>query len=204
MTEASLAARGLGQGRTGLDRGPGDRGEDKLRDPVAPPHDVGARPEIDEQHLDLPAVVGVDRPRGVRHPDRVARGEAASRADLSLVSRRDLETDSGRDREDLPRRDLGVALEGGYDIHPRRVLRLVGGRRDRVGIEHHTNRDMHRHATAPGTRSEASNTFSVWAPSATRQRRSRERISLATRRTSSAVIRSTEAISSSTGTYRPV
>ena len=200
VAEASLAARRLGERRRGLERRSRDRGEHELRDSIASAHDVGPRAEIDEKDLDLPSVVRVDRSGRVRHADRVARGETAPSADLTLVPWRDLEANPSRDREHLPRPDLGLLLEGGHQVHSRRVLRLVGRRRDGVSLEEDADLDLIRHATAPGTRSEDSKSFSVLGPSATRQRRSRERISLATRRTSSPVIRSTEAISSSTET----
>ena len=83
-----------------LEQRPHDRRHDELRDPLPARdrHRLGA--EVHDDHPDLAAVVGVDRPDAVREGEPLLQREARPGPDLRLVA--------GRDLERQPRRDDGA------------------------------------------------------------------------------------------------
>jgi hypothetical protein len=113
--------------------GAGDRRDDQLRDAVAPPDVEVLAAEIDHQHLDLAAVVGVDRARAVRQRHAVAQGEAAARADLAFEAGRDLDGQAGRDQGAGAGAQAERLGHVGQQVHASGTLGLVGGQRQGVG-----------------------------------------------------------------------
>ena len=69
--------------------------------------------EIDQDHLDLAAIVRVDRARRVEHRDAVPQREAGARPDLALVAGRELQREAGRDQALGPAAQAGSALRRG-------------------------------------------------------------------------------------------
>ena len=56
----------------------------------------GCAAEIDEQHLDLAAIVAVDRARRIEHGDAVLRGEPRARTHLRLEAVGQCHREAGR------------------------------------------------------------------------------------------------------------
>src|ERR1017187_9450911 len=84
-------------------------GDDHLRDAVARMDFVWLPPEVEKNHADFAAIARVDGRRAIRHRDGVLGGQAAARADLRLVSRRQLDAQAGGHhprRAPLPHRAL--------------------------------------------------------------------------------------------------
>ena len=80
-----------------LDEGDaGDGRDDELCNAHAPRDRERLAPEIDQEHLHLAAVVGVDRAGRVEHGDAVAGGEAGARPHLRLEAIRQLDDEPGR------------------------------------------------------------------------------------------------------------
>ena len=63
------------------------------------------RPVIDQKHLDLAAIVGVDRARRVEDGDAMLAGEAGARPHLALIAVRERDGDAGRDPRHGPARE---------------------------------------------------------------------------------------------------
>src|SRR5437773_2391732 len=80
--ETTVSALALGQLLHLAPGDAGDRADHQLRDAVAAADRDRLASEVDEQHPDLAAVVGVDRAGRVQHREAVARGEAATCPDL--------------------------------------------------------------------------------------------------------------------------
>src|ERR1017187_3563509 len=70
-------------------------GDDHLCDAVARMDFVWLPPEVEKNHADFAAIARVDGRRAIRHRDGVLGGQAAARADLRLVSRRQLDAQAG-------------------------------------------------------------------------------------------------------------
>ena len=58
----------------------------------------GASPEIDQDDLDLAAIVGIDRAGRIEHGDAVPQREPGARPDLAFGAGRQRDRDAGRDR----------------------------------------------------------------------------------------------------------
>src|SRR5215217_615810 len=63
-----------------------DRSDDHLRDALAPPYREGQLAVIDQQDLELAAVIRVDRAGCVEHRDAMLCRQPGARPDLSLVA----------------------------------------------------------------------------------------------------------------------
>src|ERR1017187_451645 len=70
-------------------------GDDHLCDAVARVDFVWLPPEVEKNHADFAAIARVDGRRAIRHRDGVLGSQAAARADLRLVSRRQLDAQAG-------------------------------------------------------------------------------------------------------------
>ena len=75
-----------------------DRRDHQLCDPVAGRDRVRGIAEVDEQHLDLAAIVFVDRAGRIRDGDAVLEREARARPHLAFVPRRQRDREAGRHR----------------------------------------------------------------------------------------------------------
>src|SRR5687768_9790308 len=70
---------------------------DQLSDPIARLDEVGFFAEVDQQHLDLAAIVLIDRARRIEHGHAVLEREPRARPDLPFAARRKLDRKPRRD-----------------------------------------------------------------------------------------------------------
>ena len=107
--------------------------DDELGDPVAAvEHDRLPRVEVDERHLDLAAVAGVDRAGRVDQRHAVLHREPGPRVHEGGVPLGQRDRDAGREQHALPRRALGV--DGGDEVDAG-VARVRVRRQRHVGVE---------------------------------------------------------------------
>ena len=98
--EAAGATLAGGQ-RSHLAReGLGDRRDDELRDPVAAPDRERRLPVIDQDHLDLAAIVAVDGTGRVQDRDAMPGGEPGAGPHLRLVALGKMEAKPGGEQDD--------------------------------------------------------------------------------------------------------
>ena len=83
-TKAANSACCFIKGRDFADIGLHDRRENKLSDTRAAFHDERLATEIDENDVQLPAIVGVKGARGIEHRNAVVKRESGARPDLTL------------------------------------------------------------------------------------------------------------------------
>ena len=111
-------------------------GEDDLRDAHAARHREILVAEIDQQHLDLAAIVAVDRARRVEAGDAVLEGEAGARPHLALEAFRDFHDQAGRHQRALARQEQQrpVLRHGGAQVHAGRAGGLIGRQGEAVAM----------------------------------------------------------------------
>ncbi len=102
---------------------------DHLGDAVSPPDDEGRRTVVDQDHPDLAAIIRVDRARRVDQRHAVFQGQPAPGPDLGLVPFGKGHRDARRDQLPFPGEDRRLLCNRREQIHPRRLLRHVGGQR---------------------------------------------------------------------------
>ncbi len=73
-----------------------DRSDNELGDPHAALDAKGFFAEIDENHRDLAAIIGIDGAGAVQHGDAMPRGETGAWPDLGLEALRKGDGDAGR------------------------------------------------------------------------------------------------------------
>jgi two-component system, NtrC family, nitrogen regulation response regulator NtrX len=110
-------------------------GHDQLRDALAATHDEGLLAVVDEQHRQLAAVVGVDRPRGIQHGEAMTQREPAAGADLGFEAHRQRDREPGGDQRALPGQQRHVRADGGAQVHAGGVFGLVAGHGERIVAE---------------------------------------------------------------------
>jgi hypothetical protein len=93
-----------------------DTNKHHLGNPVTVRNAERLFPEIVEEHLDLTAVIVVDRAGSVEHSDQVARCQAATRTHLRLEALRNLEPQAGGHDCQLSGRDDDAVACGGTDV----------------------------------------------------------------------------------------
>ena len=130
--EAAVAACGRGEVLDFLPGDGDDGGDHELRDAVAATDADGGTAEVDEQHLDLAPVVGVDRPGRVEERQAVAVRETAARPDLPLVPGRDGHREPRRHEAPLAGAQHDVGGDVGREVHAGRSGRHVARQRKRV------------------------------------------------------------------------
>ena len=111
----------------------GDREDDELRD--AHPrldHERLARVGVQERHLELAAVAGVDQAGRVDERDAVTRREAGARLDEAGIALGDRDGEAGRDERPLAGRQLDVLARGEVESRVA-VVGALGD--DGVGME---------------------------------------------------------------------
>src|SRR3569623_2910452 len=115
--------------RCGRQPRPRDPRNHHLRNAHAPLDRHRRLAEIDQQNLDLAAIIGVDRAGRVEHGETVLDRQARARAHLSLAIRRQRDGDAGRHQRPRARRERQrrVGRPGGAQVAPGRVRRLIGG-----------------------------------------------------------------------------
>jgi hypothetical protein len=87
MTEAAIAAFGVLELVDFDPIGPDHGRDDQLGDPIAP-LDLEIRfTRVEQDHLDLASIVGVDRPRRIRDEYAMSERETTARSDLGLEFR---------------------------------------------------------------------------------------------------------------------
>ena len=84
---------------------------------------------IDEQHLHLAAIVGVDGAGRIEHGYAVLDGEAGARTHLSLVTGWQGDGEAGRHKSARARRDRQRRIDGGAQVEAGRVGGLRRGQR---------------------------------------------------------------------------
>ncbi len=127
MTEPSFAPWGLGKGVNRLPLHVNDRRDHKLGDAVASANHKRFPAEVEQDDMDLSAVVGVDGARGVEKPDPVAHRQPAARPDLPFIPLGKGDPDAGGD-SGKPARGEGK----GFDEGGRKVV-AGGGVRKSLG-----------------------------------------------------------------------
>src|SRR5579885_1693667 len=115
---------------------------DQLRHALAAHERHRRRAEVDQDHLDLAAVVGIDRAGAVEHGEAVLQGEPRARPDLRLVALGKSQRDAGRHRRALARIERQRLVERRYQIHAGGAGAGVA-RQDDVSAPQ--NRHRHRH-----------------------------------------------------------
>ena len=115
---------------------PHDGSDDELRDPRAPDNLERFGAEIDEQHLDFPTIIRIDRARRIEHGDAEFERESRARPDLSFIALRQFDFDPGRHEITGARLDddFGVATDRGKEIEARRARALIGRQRQPFGM----------------------------------------------------------------------
>src|SRR4051812_43675714 len=131
--EAPLGPRRVGKLRDLLEADPLDLLDDELGNPVEAlePHRL-VRVEIHHDHLDLPTVPGINRPRGIHESDTAAGGETGSRVHEGRVPLRQRHRHSGGQHGPLS--GLQFTALGGPQIGPR-VTRVRVHRKRYVGVD---------------------------------------------------------------------
>ena len=100
-----------------------DARDHELGDALAAADVNGSDAEIDQQHFDLAAIVGVDGAGAVQNRDPGFQGEARAWAKLGLVAWRQLEREAG-----------GNERAGAWRQSNRRVLRHAGDNIETCGM----------------------------------------------------------------------
>jgi hypothetical protein len=108
--------------------------------PALDPH--GRVAEVDEDHPDLAAVVGVDGPGRVRHGEALLEREPTAGAHLGLepLGNRDLEP--RRHEGPRPRRDLDRRCDRREQVHARRTLGGVARQRQLARVREYLDLDV--------------------------------------------------------------
>ena len=110
-----------------------DRRDYELRDAITRRDHVVFAAEVDEQHLELAAVVLVDRAGCVRHGDAVPQRQARTRAYLAFVAGGQRDREAGRHGRARSGCERERRLERGAQVEPGRALgrvaRQLGERR---------------------------------------------------------------------------
>ena len=88
---------------------------------------------IDQQHLDLAPVTGIDQTGRIHQPDSAGAGMPAAWKHEAGVARWDGDRDPGRDCSPLPRKENDLAASLQIEA---RVALVSGHRRRYTGIEH--------------------------------------------------------------------
>lgn len=118
---AALATGGVSQSslveRGNLDQfGQFDALNHQLGDPIAAPQpDRGGRVEVDQRHLDLPAVTGVDGAGAVDDRQSQSRSQSGTRVNQAHHAVRDCHRDAGGNQSALPGTQFDIL--GGIKIH---------------------------------------------------------------------------------------
>jgi hypothetical protein len=100
-------------------------GEDHLSDPHAARHGKRLFRVIDQDDLDLAAVVGVDRPGGIEERDPVFDRKAAPGTDLGLEMFGKGDKDTRGDQSPFPRVKGDGLSAGGQKINAARAFGLI-------------------------------------------------------------------------------
>jgi hypothetical protein len=100
-------------------------GKDHLGDSHAARHGKSFLRMIDHDHLDLAAIVGVDRAGGIEEGDAVFDREAAPRTDLGLETSGKGDDNTGGDQHPVPWLDRDRFLAGGQKIDAACALGLT-------------------------------------------------------------------------------
>ena len=109
-----------------------DAGDDQLGDPHAAADDKRLAAEIDQDDLDLSAIIGVDGSRSVKDGNAVADGKARTRPDWPFAARRQRDGNAGRDhRARRPARSRPACSAGtaAMQIETRGKRALIGRQR---------------------------------------------------------------------------
>ena len=109
--------------------GPRHRRDDELGDPRAAFDAIGLGAEVDEDHADLAAVVGVDGPGAVQHADAVAQRQPRTWPHLRLVAVGKGDGNPARHQRPGAGSKLQRRVDGGEKIEPGAVLRRIGRQR---------------------------------------------------------------------------
>ncbi len=111
-----------------------DAREHDLRDLQAARHREWLIAEIDEDRLDLAAIVAVDRARRVQQRDAVMQRESGARTHLAFVFVGERDRDAARDRRARAGLQFNVGIDGGQKIERRRSFRRIGRHRQVFGV----------------------------------------------------------------------
>ena len=145
-TEAACAACGVIELVDFVPRRLRDRREHQLRHAIAPRDGEVLRPVVDQDDLELAAIVAVDRARRIGHGNAMLESETRAGADLYLVACGDRDGQAGRDRVSLSGGDGHILC--GEHIHPRGAVGCIGGQCQPFAVwqplELHRNAISHR------------------------------------------------------------
>lgn len=141
MAESTLPRRGVESIRFGP-ADVRDRRDDELGNPRAARDRHRRGPQVDDQHVDLVAVVGVDGAGCVEQAESAAQGEPAARTELGFVACGDGQREAGRNQGATQGFEHDVGRDVGRDVHPGRAGRHVARQRKRrVASAQPRNRD---------------------------------------------------------------
>src|SRR4051812_28056116 len=98
---------------------------DHLCDPVAMLHSEWLRPEIDQQYLDLSAIIGINSTRRVKHRNPMLVSQAAPGPDLRLIICRKFNIQAGRNQDPLQGVDYHWLIDNSAQVSTCRHFSLV-------------------------------------------------------------------------------
>ena len=101
--ESALCPLGLGKRVDQAQLGLHDGCDDYLGDPHAALQAESFFPSIEENDLDLAAIIAVDRSRRIEHGHAMFRGQSRTRANLRLVASRQFDAKAGRNQKAVAR-----------------------------------------------------------------------------------------------------
>src|SRR3984957_5136429 len=118
-----------------------DRGDNKLRHPHTAPYHEWLRPVVDQNDLNLAAIIGIDGPRGVQDGDAIASGKTGARPDLALVTGGKCDCNAVRDERPAPWRDFDrrIGWNRGNKIKPGGECALILRHRQIAGVRQPDN-----------------------------------------------------------------
>src|SRR5690606_25470604 len=134
--EATRPARAVWKPRDQLRRDERDGGDHELSDSIPMPNLEGRVATVAQDDLDLPTVVGLDRPRTGRDRSPLPQSQATARTNLELPTLGDSHRPAARDQRPRSRSQAEhlPLVEAGAKIEPRARL-AHPPRQDRLGMD---------------------------------------------------------------------
>jgi hypothetical protein len=84
---------------------------------------------VDQDGLDLAAIVAVDRAGRIQAGDAVVQRQARTRPHLRFHAQRQFDGDAGGNRQPRAGLQFDIRIDGGQQVEPRRTWRGVMGQR---------------------------------------------------------------------------
>src|SRR6185369_5328213 len=161
--EPARAALGLAQLLDLIELSLGHGRRNELGNALAAPDREGLVAVIDDDDLELPAIVAVDGPGRVGDRDPVLQREPRSRPDLDLEALGDRDLEARRDRVPLPGHQIEVLRRD--DIHARRSGRGIARQGQALAMRQTREADSDGHSSSCAMRATRWRAMSSFAAS---------------------------------------